>query len=136
MNRIIDAYDATWKPIDEITHEQIEGRKIVVFENDVVTGRTLTRAIKEINKLNPDYADLLLVTRYTDVDIRQYQELKDRGFIGKGVIDRSGFKDLYYGVCVLDTTCQIPKGFRNVRSLKQDFEPDYESLKEFEQKFR
>jgi hypothetical protein len=36
----------------------IEGKKVIVFDKDAVTGRTLKRSLNEINKYSPEYVDL------------------------------------------------------------------------------
>lgn len=121
---------ATWQPVDDITRDAINDKRIVVFENDVVTGRTLRRAIKEINFLNPLFVDLLLVYEGTLVSHENYEKWEK--FLSEEVT-------IVETLCIpcnlyLDTMCQIPKGFRKVMTLEDDFEDDLDAVKDFEQK--
>lgn len=122
---------AIWNPIDEVCRETIEGKKIVVFDNDIVTGRTIKRAAREIKKLNPEYADLLLVYGHTEVSPYNYHKWKRFMSDNCRVLGNDVFGNYH-----LDSLCQIPRGekvFRNVRSLEKDFEEDLEARKTFEE---
>jgi len=66
---------AAWNPIDKIQKEDIAGKKVILFDNDVVTGRTINRASKELNKYSPAYIDLLLVHETTLMNVSVYKKL-------------------------------------------------------------
>jgi hypoxanthine phosphoribosyltransferase len=122
---------AIWQPIDQIDEGSIKDKRVIVFDNDVVTGRTLKRAERELNGLNPEYLDLLLVYGHTEVSLEKYMKWEKMLGEETEVLGRDAFGDY-----ILDTRGNIPKGFRQVKSLEKDFEPDYEALREFEDKMR
>ena len=119
------------QPIDKFGEAEIKDKRVVVFDNDVVTGRTLKRAEREINKLHPQYADLLLVYGHTEVNPENYAKWSKYFSEDVQILGRDPWRDY-----ILDTMCMIPEGFRQVRSLEKDFKPDYEALREFEAKIR
>lgn len=51
---------ATFEWLDEINERDIEGKRIAVFDKDVVSGRTSIRSLEEIQKYNPKSVDLVL----------------------------------------------------------------------------
>lgn len=56
---------AIWQPIDSLTDESIQDKRLILFDNDAITGRTLRRAVRELSRLAPRYIDLLLVYKST-----------------------------------------------------------------------
>lgn len=137
MDRMEDSYDATWKPIDKITEEKINSKRVVVFEDDVTSGRTLTRVIKEIKELNPSFMDLLLNTRHANIPPEEYSNYKQMGWIKEDLKNVSSAEDCVYHATIYDTSPLIPIGFRRIISW-EDFKWDAESfraLQEFRKMF-
>ncbi|PIO00449.1 hypothetical protein COT72_01965 [archaeon CG10_big_fil_rev_8_21_14_0_10_43_11] len=97
-----------------------------MFDNDVVTGRTLQRAYHEIARLEPAFVDVLLMYKYTRVDSKRFKQWNTRFCMDDAVIstDRQGNP-------TLDTYVLIPPGVREVCSIETDYSHDYEAFKEF-----
>lgn len=64
---------AIWSPIDSLSQEDIENKRVLLFDNDVVTGRTIRKAGNELHKFSPRYLDLLLMHEMTFVSARHYK---------------------------------------------------------------
>jgi hypoxanthine phosphoribosyltransferase len=58
-------FGATWKPIDEISEDTVGNKRLLVYDNDSVSGRTLKRASRELMKFHPKTMDLLLIHKHT-----------------------------------------------------------------------
>lgn len=106
---------ATWQPIDNITPQEVEGKRILLFDNDVVTGRTIKRAVKELNRFSPEYIDLLLVYELTCLSIRAYHKWKEKWNLERGIYDLSQ-KNIW-----IKTRDRVPQGIRKVRTLQDNF---------------
>lgn len=106
---------AVWNPIDAF---DVRDKRVLVFENDVVTGRTLRRAIREILLLKPAQVDLLLVYGHTEVRPLLFQRWSRYLTPDCKVLPPNGTRN----IC-LDTMCQIPRGFGKVMSLEKTFQP-------------
>lgn len=65
---------AIWQPIDDFGEEDIRGKGLILFDNDVVTGRTLRRAMKELGRFSPKYVDLLLMHEMTYLSVGNYKK--------------------------------------------------------------
>lgn len=68
---------ASWEPLD-LCKEDVYDKKIVIFDNDVVTGRTIDRAVFELEKFSPKYLDLLLMHETTLLDIDVWKDLNKK----------------------------------------------------------
>lgn len=44
---------ASWKPRENFQGEKLAGKKVLILENDIVTGRTLRRAVRELQQYAP-----------------------------------------------------------------------------------
>lgn len=51
---------ATFNWVDQVAPEEITGKKIAVFDKDVISGRTTRRVLMEIKKNSPESVDLIL----------------------------------------------------------------------------
>jgi hypothetical protein len=67
------------KPI-KITFKP-KNKKVIVFDNDVVTGRTLRRVEKELNEYSPKYLDLLLIYEFTYLHVSHYKQWKKNNYL-------------------------------------------------------
>ena len=160
---------ATWKPLDEINQRSVKGKKIIVFDNDALTGRTLRRTVKEMNKCSPKSMDLLLFYERTPLTARMYK----RGKVPKNlpspieiyneIWDKNGSNNLAtswkstkegliinylkYGqyeetitenwgswLTMFSCKTNIPKGFENVMTLENDFQPNQGAVEDFEKR--
>ena len=106
---------ATWEPIDPITPQEVEAKRIILFDNDVVTGRTIKRAVKEVSRFSPEYIDLLLVYEMTCLNRKMYHKWKKKWRLGRGTYS-SDQKDIW-----INTRDRVPQGIRKVRTLQHDF---------------
>lgn len=103
---------ARWMPIDKLN---IQGKRVLVFDNDVVTGRTLKRAIQELQRINPASIDLLLVYGHTEVSPERFERWKHFLKPQCTILSSTG-----PNIC-LDTMCQIPQGFQKIMNIENDF---------------
>ena len=122
MQRIDNKYDATWKPLDELTNETLEGKRIIVLENDVLTGKTLTRAYQELSKFNPSSIDLFLARYKTLVDKSNYKG-NEQYFPN---LHFSGYQTEQW----VDTRGNVPDSYGKTLGLP-DFESDPNVVLEF-----
>lgn len=79
---------ATFRLVDEIKPSDIEGKRVVVFDKDVVSGRTTRRALTEIKKYKPGQLNLAL-----------FHDSVESGTIGIGTVASNipdGFDHVYY----------------------------------------
>lgn len=65
---------ARWEPIDKICEEELKGKKVLLFDNDAVTGRTLRRTVRELSVFSPGYVDLLLNYKCTPVTVKNFKK--------------------------------------------------------------
>lgn len=63
---------ATWNPMEPISKKRIKDKKVIVFDNDALTGRTLRRAATEIGAYSPQAIDLLLTYEETPIYTEKY----------------------------------------------------------------
>lgn len=128
-------HGSIWQPIDTINEKHVKGKRILVLENDSMTGRTLSRALKEINAFNPYETGLLLEKKCTPIGISEYERLKEKGIIRKDLELRTTMRDLHFNVELVNTLPQIPEGFSPILAVGEYFEPNFKALSEFEQNF-
>lgn len=107
-------FGALWMPTEKFS---LKGKRVIVFDNDVVTGRTLRKAVRELKKMGPATIDLLLVYGHTELSPLNYDKWKrflkpEHEVLGENLGD----------ICV-DTMCQIPSDFGRVMSLEKTFLP-------------
>jgi len=70
---------ATWEPIDYLADEDVHGKKLLLLDNDCLSGRTLRRAVRELRKFSPKYIDLLLIYEGIPIlTVDEYKKSKDR----------------------------------------------------------
>ncbi len=60
---------------EEPKNAELEGKKLIVLENDVITGRTTRRVIRELRKYNPAQVDLALVHNPTSTEPKKGKPL-------------------------------------------------------------
>ena len=119
----------SWHPIDPIYSRDVQGKRVLLLENDVVTGRTITDLLRnQLLPRSPAQVDLLTLFANPHILPEDYSLL------------RSQFqkKPKYLGCdtegrMVLDTHHLLPKGIGKVMSLERDFEADESSLQQLAQ---
>ncbi len=117
-------------PMDPIFKETLEGKRILLFDNDAVTGKTIAAAAEAItSRCNIEFLDLLLISRYSHLSKEFYQQVKDQlaptQFIGKSE----------NGKYVVDTLLQIPsKLVRRKMTLEKDFKGQRQHLEKLKAK--
>ena len=65
---------ASWKPIDDIKENDLREKRILVFEDDVLLGRTMKRTVRELNKYSPEFTDLLMIWEHTIMSVKDYKK--------------------------------------------------------------
>ena len=82
--RVVDSHKtgqgATYKAVDEITQEDVRNKRIVVFDKDIVTGRTANRISKELSKFEPLSINLALnydlrLSRDQNLPVHDYEKV-------------------------------------------------------------
>ncbi|MBD3210413.1 hypothetical protein GF318_03455 [Candidatus Micrarchaeota archaeon] len=103
-------------PMDRLRSGSLDGKRILVFDNDSVTGGSvagLTEALME--KSSPKLIDLLLITRYSHLTPEYFQRIKDR------LADGQFLGMTKQGRCVVDSFMSIGKPVRKRMALETDF---------------
>ncbi len=152
--RLVDmkrkGFGASWRPIDKLSGHLLKGRRVLVLEGDVFAGRTLKRALRELEEYRPDKIDLLLHVGHTSMPIKDYIKSLKRGsmpILPKEAIEET-LKVLRYsrkkikqqklegnkitfqfndgttktiGELLLDLKRNIPSGFHKIMSVSGDF---------------
>jgi|GEM_PF-1937845 len=104
-------------PMDELFGRMLDGKRILIFDNDAVTGITVKRIVEMIGEsVTPEFVDLLLISRYSHISQELFDQVKDKlkpgQFLGKSK----------KGKFVLDTFLPIPsKLIRKKMALETDF---------------
>ncbi len=70
-----------WNPIDELGEANLRNRKILVLEIDILLGRTLRKALQELERYKPRSIDLLFEKSHTFIPIPYYRKLLQKGGI-------------------------------------------------------
>jgi len=137
---------ATWQPLDEINFKDIKNKKLLILDNDVVTGRTLNRTVRELSKFSPKYMDLLLIFEKTYLTVEDYKKWSKNYSLPniseifssseiKSVRESKEGLEIYYKVngnterIYLDnkstlpvkTLKNVPKEIRKIMTLEKDF---------------
>ncbi len=139
---------ATWKELDKLDRSEIENKKLILLDNDSITGRTIKRAANEIHKYNPEFIDLLLVFEQTPITVKTYKSFKEYNFktieeiflklnikeieeVKEGIIIRYLdkynkeeiiFKENEEFLFLLNTRTNITKEIRKIFTLEKDFQ--------------
>ncbi len=64
---------AVWQPLEDLKERDIKDKRLLLMDIDVVTGRTLKRAVHELGKYSPQLMDLLLVHENTILNVKTYK---------------------------------------------------------------
>jgi len=145
---------AIWQPIDDISKEDINGKRLLLFDNDVVTGRTLRRTTRELGKSSPACMDLLLMHETTLLTVEGYKKWR-KSYNIPAIKDSFDFDPLEIRetpkgieidyvrdgerwqrtmkldnrfMLALSTRRNVPKEIRKTMTLQKDFEDDEEAL--------
>ena len=116
-------------PMSELYKETLKDKRILVLENDAVTGKTLGTLLDLFDKTGIPYQhiDVLLISRYAHLQPAYVEQVRDK--IAKGqYIGRDEERRF-----VVDTFSHIPARFRRKMALETDFKgrhKDMERLKE------
>lgn len=68
---------AIWQPLEELSREDLENKRLLLFDNDIVTGRTMSRAVRELEKYSPAYMDSLLMFPFTMLNVKNYKKWRN-----------------------------------------------------------
>ena len=109
-------------PISPLYRKDIEGKRILLFDNDLVTGRTIEALVGNLKPANPRSVDLLLIYGYPQFEEDFYGQVKDL-FPEEAILGKTDD-----GKIVLDTSCNVPDGIDKAISLEVDFEPSKKNL--------
>jgi len=119
--------DGNWRrmfPMDEITTDAVEGKKILLLDNDAVTGRTISTVLDELNGVGARQVDVLLIHRYAHLESSFFKQIKDslapEQHIGKAKT----------GKHVIDTFSSLPAKIKRKMTLETDFRGRNKDLRE------
>ena len=149
----------TWRPLGNLNEENVRGKRLIIFDVDAVTGRTISKAFNELSRYSPRSVDLLLFYEEVDLRVKDYFKFKKYGipepekkFSNFQVTDleetngqlmlthlitkltKNTIKLEPYQCILINTRKSVPAGIRNVFTLERDFEEDKEALSRLEQK--
>ncbi len=103
-------------PLSPLMMRDIRGKRILLFENDVHTGKTLEASARELSKAAPQSIDALLIYHHSQVSPEKYpqitQHMPHQPLLKGRTLE---------GNLVLDTTANIPKDIRRWKTLECDF---------------
>lgn len=107
---------ATWRPLDVIVDQDIRDKRLLLFEWDVVTGTTLKRTVRELERYSPKHMDLLLTCGKSFASFESFEKI-NKTFHIKGNLEvdqrsRAGFW--------IDCVANVPKGIRKTIVLIPD----------------
>lgn len=97
-------------------------KKILIFDNDAVTGLTIKSAAKHLSAARPELIDALLIYARTELKPEYYDQIKSQFKNNPTVL---GERD---GVVVIDTRSEVQPHVRKVMTLQTDYEPRPELL--------
>lgn len=106
-----------------LNEDSVKGKKILLFDNDLVTGNTVNALADKLLILKPEFIDLLLIYNHTEITPEFYKQVKP---LFKNKPDEIG--KMADGKIVLDAMCEIPKTIRKSMSLENDFISDRKYL--------
>ncbi len=119
--------DKEWRrmfPMDEITTSIVSGKKILLLDNDAVTGRTISTVLDELDGAGARQVDVLLIHRYSHLETAFFEQIKDslapEQHIGKAKTGKQ----------VIDTFSSLPAKIKRKMALETDFRGRNKDLQE------
>lgn len=106
--------------LSKLWSKDVKNKKILIFDNDLLTGETVRSLSDELLKRGAKYTDLLLVYGTTRQKPDFYEQILKSKFKNNPKI----LGESENGEIVLDTTCEIPSNIRQFKTLESDFQPD------------
>ena len=100
-------------PLDPLYSRDIAGKRVLLFDNDVVTGATVKTVSSHLRKARPSRIDILLVYGHTEVTPEYYSQIKDSF---KGTPITYGNRD---GKEVIDARCEIDPYVKKVFTVAE-----------------
>jgi len=73
---------ASWQTLEKIAEKDVRNKRLVLFDLDAVTGRTIKRAVRELKEFSPERIDALFMRDCTLLSPKRYQKLKGYGIPG------------------------------------------------------
>lgn len=105
-------------PLDEIYRRDITNKRIIIFENDVVTGGTLRDVSDHLRKAEPKSIDLLVVFGITRLKKEFYEQVKPEFKHDPHVCEK---KDTEIAI---DCSSEVLPYVRRIIALDKDFKPN------------
>ncbi|MBW2967410.1 hypothetical protein KY362_02900 [Candidatus Woesearchaeota archaeon] len=102
----------------------VKWKKVLVFDNDLVTGKTADAVAKELRKKKAKKVDLLLIYRQTRID-ENFSSMVEDNLTGAELVGMTPD-----GRYVYDTHANVPDSVGKCMGLDHDFEPNEEHLDE------
>jgi hypothetical protein len=109
-------------PLGMATRTNMLGKRMLLFDNDAVTGLTIKSAAKHLKIARPKCVDALLNYACTELKPEYYNEMKSQ-FKNRPTV--LGERD---GVIVIDTRSEVKPHVRKLMTLQTDYEPRPELL--------
>jgi hypothetical protein len=105
-------------PLSKLETKDIKDKRILLFENDLVSGNSVKAVSEEFLKRGAKQIDLLLVYKYTRQKVKDYEIVRKR-FIDEPIIIGMTPSDEF----VIDPTPNVPTSITATMSLEEDFQP-------------
>ncbi|MBS3080547.1 hypothetical protein J4221_03685 [Candidatus Pacearchaeota archaeon] len=106
-------------PLAPLISNEIEDKRILIFDNDLVTGESVNVVADKMLKARAEYVDLLLVYKNTRQEIKNWNVVKKRLKHKPKIIGETSFQEY-----IVDTSQEIPSSIRKTLSLEENFSPD------------
>jgi hypothetical protein len=112
-------------PLSVIRSEDVEDKRIVIFDNDLVSGNSVKVVGEKMLSRNARSVDLLLVYGVTRLQPEFYEQIKGKFRNKPKILGKSES-----GEIVIDTRCETPDCINRTYSLDNDFSIGPERLNE------
>lgn len=111
--------------LSPLLSENIKNQRVLLYENDLVTGESVRQFSEKLMQKNPKSIDLLLVYRHARLEQDFYEQIKTKLRKKSKVLGKTE-----KGEIVIDSTNQVPEIINRTYALETDFSPNNPKLNE------
>ena len=126
VNRIGDEQRAMF-PVSPLYTDTIRDKRVLLFDNDLVTGNSVKAVAENLQRGNPQSVDLLLVYGNTQLDPKFFDSIKE-SLKAPRIIGKTS-----EGKIVVNTRSEVPPSIVKARTLDEDFNTDRQHLEKLSQ---
>lgn len=110
-------------PIDG---RSVQGRKILLVDNDVLTGTSLNHTMNGLRKFSPARCDVLLIYNHAQIAAKDHEGIKSK-------LDKSKTLGQENGLVYLDCRAQLTAD--KIFTLAEDFKPNRKALRQLKRTY-